>query len=59
MTCEICRGEGWVCEVHETEPFGHDNCPGPGIPCKCNPDERVQWKEIYATVHDTGPEKPG
>jgi hypothetical protein len=38
--CEICGGEGWVCENH---PFiawdDGDGCPcgGAGAPCRCNP----------------------
>ena len=28
----ICNA-GWVCEAHLHKPFGHDSCPGPGVPC--------------------------
>lgn len=35
--CPKCRGEGWVCEAHVFFPFQHAGCPGPGIPCECNP----------------------
>lgn len=31
-----CRCEnGWVCEMHPDQPFGHDslNCGEPGTPC--------------------------
>lgn len=38
--CDVCKGEGWVCENHEDVPWeasGHsDNC-GAGAPCICNP----------------------
>jgi hypothetical protein len=39
--CKICVGERWVCETHRDKRFSHDGCPGPGIPCECNPDERM------------------
>jgi hypothetical protein len=25
--------EGWVCERHPDQPFPHDDCAGPGMPC--------------------------
>lgn len=47
--CEICGGEGWVCEVHDdrawNEGAGHivrkhggkiSRCDAAGKPCKCN-----------------------
>lgn len=35
--CQICVGEGWLCEQHPDLPFPHDkDCSGPGIPCRCN-----------------------
>jgi hypothetical protein len=42
----LCEGTGWICEEHPWLQFGHDDCPGPGIPCRCNPREEVQWKSI-------------
>jgi hypothetical protein len=42
-TCPHCVGERWMCEEHPERRFGHiidgKPCPGPGIPCKCNPDQ--------------------
>jgi hypothetical protein len=38
--CPICRGARWVCEVHTNRPWGIEggcDCPGPGMPCSCNP----------------------
>jgi hypothetical protein len=37
MSCPRCGGIGWVCEQHPDRPMFHDNCPGPGEPCSCNP----------------------
>jgi hypothetical protein len=40
--CPACHGEGWMCEEHQGEPFGHPltsgkNCFAPGDKCLCNP----------------------
>ncbi len=36
--CEICYGEGWVCEDHTNKAWGDGNgcCGGAGSPCVCN-----------------------
>jgi hypothetical protein len=37
LSCEICEGEGWVCEDHPKEPWLEgDHCDAAGQPCKCN-----------------------
>lgn len=41
IECAICRGEGWVCEEHPHLPVFHDGCPGPGDPCRCNPEGKM------------------
>lgn len=33
MPCPKCA-EGWVCEEHPDKPWPHDDCAGPGVPCK-------------------------
>lgn len=37
--CEICEGEGWVCELHPVSIWDtwHQTVCGAGIPCKCSP----------------------
>lgn len=38
VECPVCStGEmaGWCCEAHPSEPFPHDDCAGPGMPCAC------------------------
>jgi len=47
--CNICHGEGLVCENHPTvkwnggdghivqKPSGQYECGGAGMPCECNP----------------------
>lgn len=38
-TCEICKGEGWVCEEHPGIPYeGPERCGccGAGMHCVCN-----------------------
>jgi hypothetical protein len=58
--CPTCQGERWLCEQHSALTFMHDDeCPGPGIPCICNPDAKVEWQEVRSSVDDTGPEIPG
>ena len=32
LTCGKCF-EGWVCERHPNQPWPHDECEGPGVPC--------------------------
>lgn len=39
--CAKCRGAGWLCEIHPDQPFPHDDCPGPGDPCSCNPEQAM------------------
>lgn len=41
MTCSLCKGEGWRCEKHPEREWPHDDCPGPGEPCQCNPDGKM------------------
>lgn len=36
-SCARCLGERWICEQHDTMPWPHDDCAGPGMPCPvCN-----------------------
>jgi len=35
--CPYCRGEGWICEEHPTDVYGHGGCHGAGVPCQ-NPE---------------------
>jgi hypothetical protein len=56
--CEVCKGEGWVCECHPLTAWGNGrNCCGAaGMPCTCNragnppPDMQIIWtaKDGYA-----------
>jgi hypothetical protein len=52
--CEICGGEGWVCEVHPWIAWdeGCGFCGGPGVPCQSNTSDppSVNWAEVYAEV---------
>lgn len=43
-SCQICKGEGWVCEDHPTEKWGYGltGCQLPGAPCRCNPLSRIK-----------------
>ena len=34
--CELCLGEGWVCENHPDTPWERCSCNGAGDPCRCN-----------------------
>lgn len=36
-----CGGERWICEEHPELPWPHDDCPGPGMPCHCNPNAEL------------------
>jgi hypothetical protein len=33
MTCGKCD-DGWICKVHPDQPWPHDQCPGPAMPCE-------------------------
>lgn len=37
-SCQICNGEGWVCEEHSDKQWkeGRGCCGGSGKPCECN-----------------------
>jgi len=52
MTCPLCQGELWLCEEHPDKPWPHDDCPGPGFACVCNPECAVKWQEVYAVNND-------
>jgi hypothetical protein len=32
LSCGKCN-EGWICEEHPDQPWPHQNCAGPAIPC--------------------------
>ena len=32
LTCGKCDN-GWICEEHPDQPWPHQNCAGPGMPC--------------------------
>jgi hypothetical protein len=38
FNCEVCAGEGWVCEDHPDKAWkvGDGCCGAAGDPCKCN-----------------------
>ena len=33
QTCGRCA-DGWICEEHPDQPWPHDDCSGPGVPCE-------------------------
>jgi hypothetical protein len=33
LTCGKCDN-GWICEEHPDQPWPHDDCSGPGMPCE-------------------------
>ena len=39
--CDLCEDDMWICEQHQNKPWPHDDCPGPGEPCCCNPDAEL------------------
>lgn len=49
--CKTCSGEGWVCEQHPELFAFHDDCAGPGMPCKCSPLHRDNWDEETKAHH--------
>jgi hypothetical protein len=60
--CPHCHGIGWLCEEHEIawEPGIGDaakaGCPGPGVPCTCNPNERMPpGTRILSSIYDEEP----
>lgn len=51
MNCQICHGEGWVCENHENHKWNYGDpscCGGAGMPCKCN-SSSPPWHHIDTT----------
>ena len=53
--CDVCEGEGWVCEHHPEEPWdeAHLKSCGDCLPCKCNGDgkEGFYSYEVPDVVH--------
>ena len=45
--CLACRGSGWLCEEHPTMTWEHDDCDGAGVPCACNPQATVAFKQVF------------
>ena len=45
-SCGKCA-EGWICEQHPDQPWPHDDCVGPGMPCR-EPDcpYRINTKPV-------------
>lgn len=45
---------GWICERHRDQPFPHDECGGPGMPCEqpecplCHPAGWVDLPDVPA-----------
>jgi hypothetical protein len=36
LVCSVCRGSGWLCDEHPTQPWEHGDCDGVGVACTCN-----------------------
>lgn len=57
-SCPRCGRERWICEEHPEQPWPHDNCAGPGIPCPlCNPagpDERPELPADFQSEIEKG-----
>lgn len=54
MACNLCRGQGWVCENHLDVPWDDDDktcCGGAGTNCVCNPSGELPegFKTYVAT----------
>jgi hypothetical protein len=48
-----CKGTGWVCENHDSKPWGDSpgECKcGAGKPCLCNPGATVEWDAVIASA---------
>lgn len=51
--CEICNGELWVCENHDTQPWNATGCMcGAGMPCICNPCDRDTPPKMPESFND-------
>jgi hypothetical protein len=48
MPCTLCADARFVCEEHPSQPFPHDDCPGPGILCPAcqDPDEPPEMPDL-------------
>lgn len=45
--CEHSREPGWLCAEHG-KAWEHDGCGAEGMPCRCNPQGEVEWREVFA-----------
>jgi hypothetical protein len=55
MPCPLCRDALFVCEEHPAEPWPHDDCPVPGVPCPAcqDPHERRELPRNYQSLAST------
>lgn len=52
--CPRCRDERFVCEQHPTQPWPHDDCAGPGVPCPlCNAGDRPDLPDGFKVIATT------
>jgi hypothetical protein len=53
-TCPRCDDCGWICEVHQSQPWiGSQACPcdAPAMPCpECNPGNELTLPRLSAGV---------
>ena len=49
MTCHCA--EGWICEQHPDQPWPHDDCAGPGAPCRT--EDCPWWRGPAPAALDT------
>ncbi|MFO1220006.1 MAG: hypothetical protein U1E89_16690 [Burkholderiaceae bacterium] len=50
--CRLCRGSGWLCEVHPAQPWDHDDdCDGAGVACSCNEHALMPHADVFVD-HD-------
>ena len=47
VVCATCRGSGWLCEDHPTQPWEHEDCDGAGVACTCNSLAALQHADVF------------
>lgn len=54
LICARCRGSGWLCDEHPTEPWDHADCDAAGTACACNALATVPHADVFVEYDGLG-----
>jgi hypothetical protein len=47
LVCGVCRGSGWLCDEHPTQPWEHGDSDGVGVACACNASAETPHADVF------------